>query len=104
MVEPQNSAIGPDDWQARTLRISKCAPTSTRMGNELLNRDCRDGTVIALPKSGTKEASYMDEQEKLKLIKKSLEEIAAQIAKMSKDIERLKKELERIKPPRPNGN
>jgi uncharacterized small protein (DUF1192 family) len=54
--------------------------------------------------SGTKEASYMDEQEKLKLIKRSLEEIAAQIAKMSKDIERLKKELERIKPLRPDGN
>jgi uncharacterized small protein (DUF1192 family) len=54
--------------------------------------------------SGTKEASYMDEQEKLKLIKRSLEEIAAQIAKMSKDIERLKKELERIKPPRRDGN
>ena len=74
------------------------------MSNELLNQGRHDGTVIALLMSGTKEASYMDEQEKLKLIKKSLEEIAVQIAKMSKDIERLKKELERIKPPRPDGN
>jgi hypothetical protein len=45
----------------------------------------------------------MDEQEKLRQIKKSLEEIAAEAVRLSDAIQRLREELERIKPKASNG-
>jgi hypothetical protein len=45
----------------------------------------------------------MDDQEKLRDIKKWLEEIAAETVKLSDSIQRLRESLERIKPLRPGA-
>jgi len=45
----------------------------------------------------------MDDQEKLRQIKKTLEGIAAEAVKLSDAIQRLREELERIKPKPSNG-
>jgi hypothetical protein len=45
----------------------------------------------------------MDEQEKLRDIKKWLEQIAAEAVRLSEAIQRLREELERIKPKPSNG-
>jgi hypothetical protein len=46
----------------------------------------------------------MDEKDKLRDIRRRLEEIAAEAVKLSQSIERIRKELERIGPPPTNGD